>query len=1220
MAVQEMSADSFKKYVAKCFVDSKKARWLILLNSPENCSQDMLTQASETFLNRVSSLNEVCFLFLSRDDSLDDFLHLNKANILTYLYKHYPSLYNCIYDLISETHQSEPYIKLQFYNRANRELACKKGLIELVSELIELGFGDNVAVKTEELDLSSSSELEAENAEMISQLKKEYIQQQRQKEQKTEKKSDESLNKTNNGNASLIMGQQIKEQPGQIEEIDDEERSIVLSGCIFDLETRELRSGRTLLIFNITDYSDSIAIKIFLNENQQVPEGLSDGNWVKVKGGVKTDNFTQELTVFATDICKIDNPFIRKDNCQNKRAELHAHTRMSTLDATCSATDLIKIADDWGHKAIAITDHGVVQSFPEAFEAAQDRDIKVLYGVECYLVEDEQNYKDKSYHCIILAKNKQGLQDLYRLISNSHLEFFYRSPRIPKNMLSDMREHLIIGSACERGEVIQGILENKSREELLNIAEFYDYLEIQPAGNNEFLIRKGEFETIEDLQGIIEQVIDLAKELDKPFCATSDVHFLHPWNKDHRKILMAGQGFDDLNQPPLYMKTTEEMLEEFTFLSDEDAKKAVIEYPDKIQNQIDELIPVPQELYTPHIPGAEDQVTNMAYDKAKQLYGDPMPEIVETRIKEELQSIVDQGYAVIYLISHKLVKKSLEDGYLVGSRGSVGSSLVATMCEITEVNPLPPHYLCPECQYNEFIQDGSAGSGVDLQDKQCPECGAAMNKDGYDIPFAVFMGFHGEKVPDIDLNFSGEYQPIAHEYTEELFGKDYVFKAGTIGTIANKTAYGFVKGYLNDNGLMSRQAEVNRLVSGCTGVKRTTGQHPGGLMIVPEGRDIHEFCPIQRPADDPKSEVMTTHFDYNAISDRLLKLDILGHDVPTIIYMLETLTGLDPLQIRLDDPETLKIFSTPEPLGVDAEELGCQVGTLGIPEFGTRFVRQMLEDTKPSTFSELVRISGLSHGTDVWLNNAQDIIAEGKAELSEVISTRDDIMVYLMYNGVDRKDAFTIMEKVRKGKGLSQELKDTMKETGIPDWYLDSCLKIKYLFPKAHAVAYTMMSFRIAYYKVFYPQAFYATFFSVKTEDFNAHFITQGLEVVSQRIEDIVEKGVSASPKEKSELVVLEVAKEMFLRGVQTLSVCIYESDSEKFQVTEQGYLRPPLITLTGLGASVAKQIVKARKEREFSSVEDLRKRGGVSKSVLETLREHGCLQGLPETDQLTLF
>ncbi|ACB85022.1 PolC-type DNA polymerase III [Natranaerobius thermophilus] len=1210
MVAQELRDNTLKDFVNKCLVDQNRNRWILLLDSHCDYSYQEFYQISNNLLNRVTSLKEICFIILTQNNDVGEFLKNNKDNILLYLNKHYPSLYNCIHDI----QLKEDKIELHFKNKANLELARKKGLPDLIQEFFYIGLEKTIPVKLTDLNINEVSDIEEENAKMITELQKEYQESQKMTAKTGQKKQ------SRQGNGQAIMGQVIKDEPISIAEIVEEERSVVVMGQVFDFETRELKSGRTLVIFNITDYSDSIGVKCFLNENQEVPDGLEDNRWLIVRGSVKTDSFSQELTIFPKDICPASNPYEREDTADEKRIELHAHTRMSTLDATCSATELVETAADWGHKAIAITDHGVVQSFPEAFEAAQEKGIKVLYGVECYLVEDEDNYKDTSYHCIVIAKNKQGLQDLYRLISESHLYYFYRFPRIPKKRLSEVRENLLIGSACERGEVIQALLNGKSSAELEEIAGYYDYLEIQPAGNNEFLIRKGVYESQEDLHNLIKEVVKLARKIDKPFCATSDVHFLHPWDKNYRKILMAGQGFDDLSQPPLYMKTTDEMLTEFDFLGEEDAYKAVIECPDQIQNQVDELVPVPQDLYTPHIPGAEDQITEMAYSKAKQLYGEPLPEIVKTRLEEELKSIVDQGYAVIYLISHKLVKKSLEDGYLVGSRGSVGSSLVATMCDITEVNPLPPHYMCPNCQHSEFIQDGSVGSGVDLRDKNCPHCNTDMNKDGYDIPFAVFMGFHGEKVPDIDLNFSGEYQPIAHEYTEELFGKEHVFKAGTIGTIAEKTAFGFVKGYVNDNGINCRQSEVNRLVSGCTGVKRTTGQHPGGLMIVPEGHDIHEFCPIQRPADDTKTEVMTTHFDYNAISDRLLKLDILGHDVPTIIYMLESITGLDPLKIRLDDPDTIKIFSSPEPLGVGPEDIDCQVGTLGIPEFGTRFVRQMLEDTKPQTFSELIRISGLSHGTDVWLNNAQDIIAEGIAELGDVISTRDDIMVYLMYKGVDKKDAFTIMEKVRKGKGLSDELKNTMKEAGVPDWYLDSCLKIKYLFPKAHAVAYTMMSFRIAYYKVFYPEAFYATFFSVKTEDFNSNMIVKGLDAVDEQIKYVEERGVSATPKEKSELVVLEVAREMFQRGVQVLPVSIYESDSEKFQVTQDGYLRPPLITIPGLGSSVAKQIVKAREEREFSSKEDLRKRGGVSKSVIEPLEEHGCLKDLPDTDQLTLF
>ncbi len=1208
MAVDDTSLADLKQKLKKCIVDKKQNRWYLVLSWEEQYDQEELKKYRKILKKKFSSLKYVSFLFPEEKGNINDFFRCNYEFIKEELQLYFPFLFNSVYDLQMA---NENTLNILIKNPMQVEYAREKQLEHFLMRYFQAGGVSNINIKFLSLNKNDDTgqSIKNEDQQIIKDLQ--FMAEEAKRNKKPEVES---------GKNQILLGRAINDKPRAIADIDEEEKSIVVKGEIFDLDWLALKSGRTLVIFSLTDYEDSIGVKFFLEENQEIPADLKENNWVLARGGIKTDNYTQDLTLFARDLCLSDNPCIRTDDHSQKRLELHTHTRMSTLDATCSASELVELADEWGHKAIAITDHGVVQSFPEAFRAAKDKNIKVIYGLEGYLVNDEKHYREEAYHVIILVKNSQGLKDLYKLITDSHVKYFYRFPRIPKSELNRIRDNVIIGSACERGEIIQHMLKGASWEYLKELALFYDYIEIQPPENNEFLVRNGTYQSMEEVKALTNQVIALAKELEKPFCATSDAHFLHPWDSHYRKILMAGQGFEDLSQPPLYIKTTEDMLQAFDFIHEEDAYKAVVEYPDVIQQEIEHIIPVPQELYTPKIEGAEDYVINMTYKKARELYGDVLPEIVENRISEELSSIVDQGYAVIYLTSHKLVKKSLEDGYLVGSRGSVGSSLVATMCEITEVNPLPPHYLCPSCRFSEFVQDRSIGAGVDLPEKACPYCGQALDKDGFDIPFAVFMGFHGEKVPDIDLNFSGEYQPYAHAYTEELFGKDAVFKAGTIATIAEKTAYGFVKGYIQDHGIKCREAEINRLVRGCSGIKRTTGQHPGGLMIVPENMDVHEFSPVQRPADDPNSEVLTTHFDYQAISDRLLKLDILGHDVPTIIHMLENLTGENPLKIPMDDPDTLSIFSSTKSLGVHVEEIDCQVGTLGIPEFGTRFVRQMLEDTKPKNFSELVRISGLSHGTNVWLNNAQELVTQGKATLSDVISTRDDIMVFLMYQGLDRKDAFKIMEKVRKGKDLPEELKNKMEQADVPEWYINSCLKIKYLFPKAHAVAYTMMSFRIAYYKVNYPEAFYAAFFSVKTEDFNADLMVQGKKAVIKQLEAIEKKGFRATPKEKCEIVVLEVAREMFSRGIKVLPVCLENSDSEKFLITGDGELRPPLITLNGLGLSVAKQIVKARAEHEFTSWEDLKQRAGVPSSVLQIMKNHGCADDLPATNQLTLF
>lgn len=836
------------------------------------------------------------------------------------------------------------------------------------------------------------------------------------------------------------------------------------------------------------------------------------------------------------------------------------------------------------------------------------------------LIEGKDISKDESFHIVILVKNLVGLKNLYKLISMSHLEYFYRRPRIPKTLLNDYRQGLIIGSACEAGELYKAILKNKDYNELKNVVNFYDYLEIQPLDNNMHLVRNGLVKTKDELIEINKYIVELGERFNKPVVATGDVHFLDPEDEIFRRILMFGQGYSDADlQPPLYLRTTEEMLEEFEYLGKEKAEEVVIENSNFISNMIDEIEPIPQGTYPPVIEGAEEELKVITYKRAIEIYGDPLPNIVKERLDRELNSIINNGYAVMYIIAQKLVWKSLEDGYLVGSRGSVGSSFVATMSGITEVNPLVPHYICPNCKYSEFIEDSSIGSGIDLPDKNCPKCNSKLIKDGHDIPFEVFLGFEGDKEPDIDLNFAGEYQSCAHKYTEELFGEGYVFRAGTIGTIADKTAYGFVKKYHEEKGLNVHPAEINRLVEGCTGIKRTSGQHPGGVMIVPKNKEIYDFTPIQYPADDKKSGVITTHFDYHSISGRILKLDILGHDVPTIIRMLEEITGLDPRKIPLDDKKTMELFTSIKPLNIDCKDINITVGTLGVPEFGTRFVRQMLVDTKPTTFAELVRISGLSHGTDVWLNNAQDLIRNDIATLKEVISTRDDIMLYLIYSGLDKKRAFKIMEKVRKGKGLTEDDEQYMRSFNIPDWYIESCKKIKYMFPKAHAVAYVMMSYRIAYFKVHHPEAFYATYFTTKAQDFDAHLVLKGPKAVNDKINELESLSNQMTAKEKNSLTVLEVAQEMYARGYNFQKVDLYKSDSDKFLIGDQGIL-PPLKSLEGVGETAAKNIVKERTIDKFLSIEDLISRTKISKTVVEALREHGCFNDLPESNQISLF
>lgn len=1220
-------------------------------------------------------------------------------------------------------------------------------------------------------------------------------------------------------NSDTIYGKKFSQEPTPIKQLTEEAEGVVVSGEIFRFESRTAKSGKKFYLGDLTDYTDSVGFKIFPRNADQLEEQLKEGSWVIIRGSLQFDPYTKELSLLVSDILPGKSIFTRSDQAPEKRVELHLHTKMSAMDATVDAAQAVKLAAKWGHPAIAITDHGVVHSFPEVANVAKQAGIKVIYGVEGYLVDDgvpivvgesDQRIEDvefvvfdiettgfnplkedlleigavkykngvkieefsslihpakeiseeiqkltgitpemvadaplpedvlekfkefstgsvlvahnarfdvrfitaknqqffgdntvpvcldtlglarsvwptfKSYrlnnvakelgiklqnhhratddaqcaaeillkalekisdrkferlsdlntlvkesgvehlqtnHVIILVKSQIGMKHLYRLVSESHINYFYRHPRIPRSLLVELREGLIIGSACEAGDLYQAILDGADESKLEEIAEFYDYLEIQPLGNNQFLINSGRVKSVEELQDYNRKIIELGAKLGKPVVATGDVHFLHPHEAIYRQILLMGQGFQDAaNQAPLYFRTTDEMLREFSYLGETLAKKVVITNPLYILDQIEDVSPLPNKFCPPQIPGAEDEIRDMSYVRAKELYGDPLPKLVEDRLEWELKSIIGHGYAVLYLTAQKLVKKSLDDGYLVGSRGSVGSSFVATMCQITEVNPLPGHYRCPECKYSEFMETGAIASGYDLPDKNCPKCGHALIPDGQDIPFATFMGFEGDKEPDIDLNFSGEYQPIIHKYTEEVFGKGFVFRAGTVTGLADKTAFGFVKGYMEDKGVKLRQAEINRLVKGCTGVRRSTGQHPGGLYVVPHDQEIYNFTPIQYPANDKKADWITTHFEYHhALEGRLVKLDILGHDDPTVIRMLHDLTGIDPRTVTMAEPKTMQIFSSIEPLGITEEQMGFNLGTLGIPEFGTGFVRQMLEETRPTTFAELVFISGLSHGTNVWLGNAQELIKSGTAKLPEVISTRDDIMNYLIFKGLPPKTAFKIMEKVRKGMGLEEDAIQIMKEHGVPDWYIDSCLKIKYMFPKAHAVAYVMMAFRIAYFKVYYPMAFYATYFSVRADEFDADIVVHGEEAVKRNLEQIRQKGNDATQKEKNLETILEVVLEAMLRGVHFLRVDLYKSDPQKFIITDQGLL-PPLASLQGLGENAAKYLAAAREEGTFLSIEDLKNRARLSSAVIEVLQNHGCLEGMSESDQLGLF
>lgn len=1013
-----------------------------------------------------------------------------------------------------------------------------------------------------------------------------------------------------------IRGRLFTDVPIAIASIGESDRRVVCAGEVFGKETRSTRSGSTILTFSLTDRTDSISCKCFCDPGDAALN-LEEDSWVAVRGDMQYDQYARESILAVADIIPYTPPE-RRDDAAEKRVELHLHTKMSAMDSVCDVGRAIQRAASWGHAAVAITDHGVVQSFPEAFAAGKKHGIKILYGMEGYLTDSDSDVDGETYHVTLLARNAEGLRQLYSIVSDSHLSHFHRHPRILRSTLQACREHLLVGSACAAGELLAAAVRGAGDEELRRLAGFYDYLEIMPPRNDEFLVRSGKLDSMARLEEIIERIYRIGTELGRPVVATGDVHFLDPADEVYRRVLMAGQGYTDADhQAPLYLHTTDEMVREFAFLAPEARRAAVIENPVRIAEMIESVCPVPQELAIPEIDGAEDEIKGWTATKAREIYGDELPDVVRSRLNRELEAIIGHGYAVTYDIAAKLVKKSVSDGYPVGSRGSVGSSLVATMCGITEVNPLPPHYRCTECKASVFDHGHMVESGYDLPDMACPNCGAPMTKDGQSIPFETFMGFEGDKVPDIDLNFSGEHQWAIHKYAEELFGADHVFRAGTIATVAEKTAFGFVKSYAQARGLTLRHAELARLARGCSGVKRTTGQHPGGLMIVPRGRNVHEFTPVQRPANDKSSTVVTTHFEYRTIHDCLLKLDLLGHDDPTAIKMLQDLTGIEPASIPMDDEATMSIFSSPEALGL-TPSMGWSVGTVAIPEFGTKFVRGMLEETRPKTFGELVRISGLSHGTDVWLNNAQDLIRSGVAKLDQVIACRDDIMNALIEWGLQPRDSFRIMERVRKGRGLSEEDAALMREHGVPEWYLDSCNKIKYMFPKAHAVAYVMMAFRIAYFKVHHPVEFYAVYFTIRASEFDPAIATMSAQQLLAASTAAEEKDDSTA-REKGLATIYEVAAEAALRGVRILPVDIRFSSASAFSV-EGDSLRAPLASVPGLGAAAAESVVAARQERPFTSRLDLRDRTKLTRAHIDTLAQMGAIADLPDSDQLSLF
>ena len=1232
-------------------------------------------------------------------------------------------------------------------------------------------------------------------------------------------------------NPDVLYGRDFEGETLEIHEIAGEIGEVVLRGKIIRVEKRELRSGSKMMIFDLTDFTDSITIKMFLREDQEADadEAIKQGKFIKLKGITTIDRFDGELTVGSiTGIKKCEDFTTRRvDNAPVKRVELHCHTKMSDMDGVSEVKDIIKRAKQWGMPALAVTDHGCVQAFPDASHALDKGDaFKVLYGVEGYLVDDMKEIVENSenqsldgafvvfdiettgfspvknkiieigavrvengvitdrmdefvdpevpipfeierltgindamvmgaetigpvlgrflefcrgavlvahnasfdvgfishnasvlgyefhptvmdtvalarvllpnlnrykldtvakalnvslenhhravddaeatagiflkfvemlkkqhgmetlddlnvfnqaedsaimkmptYHVIILAKNDLGRVNLYRLVSWSHVRFFSRRPRIPKSLLNQYREGLIIGSA-EAGELYQAILRGGTDAELQRLVRFYDYLEIQPLGNDMFMLRdeKSTVKTVEDLKEINRKIVRLGEQCGKPVCATCDVHFLDPEDEIYRRILMAGMGFKDSDeQAPLYLRTTEEMLAEFDYLGSDLAYEVVVANTRKIADMCEPIAPVRPDKCPPVIENSDETLRNICYNRAHEMYGENLPKIVTDRLERELTSIISNGFAVMYIIAQKLVWKSNEDGYLVGSRGSVGSSFVATMSGITEVNPLSPHYYCTNCHYYDFdseeVKKYSGMAGCDMPDKLCPVCGHPLTKDGFDIPFETFLGFKGDKEPDIDLNFSGEYQSRAHDYTEVIFGKGQTFRAGTIGTLADKTAFGYVKNYFEEHGERKRNCEINRIVQGCVGVRRTTGQHPGGIVVLPLGEMIYSFTPVQHPANDMTTKTITTHFDYHSIDHNLLKLDILGHDDPTMIRMLQDLIGLDPVKdIPLDCREVMSLFQDTSALGITPEDIGgCKLGALGVPEFGTDFAMQMLLDTKPKYFSDLVRIAGLAHGTDVWLGNAQTLIQEGKATIQTAICTRDDIMVYLIQQGLEEGTAFTIMESVRKGKGLKPEWEEEMSAHGVPDWYIWSCKKIKYMFPKAHAAAYVMMAWRIAYCKVFYPLAYYASFFSIRASAFSYEIMCLGREKLESHLADYKRRSDSLSKKEQDTLRDMRIVQEMYARGFDFLPMDIYKARARHFQVMGNK-LMPSINSIDGLGEKAADSIEEAAKDGPFLSKEDFRNRTRVSKTICDLMGELGILKDLPETNQLSLF
>lgn len=1067
----------------------------------------------------------------------------------------------------------------------------------------------------------------------------------------------------------VIFGSAIREMPKPIKEIRYDDGRVTVWGDLLKSECRDTKRGDSkILSFDVTDYTSSVTVKMFDDSDKvdRVIKALDESSTLIIHGAYQYDKFSNEYVIRPYKMERVLRGE-KEDNAPEKRVELHLHTSLSEMDGITPPSQLVKRAAKWGHKAIAVTDHGVVQALPEAYAAAKKSGIKLILGMEGYLVDDElypdfMNMKTKEFvrhHIILLVKEdtsfdkdipkeerKYGRKNLYELISHSNVKTYKKRPLIPKSLLAQKRAGILVGSACEQGELYQAIIHNMPEEKIEEIASFYDYLEIQPNGNNAFMIRSDRelYENInseEDLIEINKRIIELADKQGKLVVATGDVHFLDEKDARFRAIIMASMGFKDAdNQAPLYFKTTDEMLSDFAWAGDR-AKEFVIDNPNKIADMIqDNIPPIPPGTFQPHIDGADEELTEKCWSMAKELYGDPVPEYVANRLQRELDSIISNGYGVLYVIAKRLVEESERNGYLVGSRGSVGSSLAAHFGGISEVNPLAPHYYCKKCKHSEFFLHGEYGSGFDLPAKDCPNCGIPMKRDGHEIPFETFLGFEGDKEPDIDLNFSGEYQSRSHRFTEELFGKEYVFKAGTMSTVADKTAYGYVYKYLEERDLLSStpKAEMDRLTVGCTGIKRTTGQHPGGMVVVPDEYTVEDFTPIQYPSNDEKKGTYTTHFDFkNSLHDTLLKLDELGHDNPTLYKYLEDLTGVPVMDVDLSDKKLYELITSTEPIGVSPEDIDCVTGTLAIPEMGTPFVIGMLTEAKPKTFSDLLQISGLSHGTDVWLGNAKDLIDNGTCTISEVIGCRDDIMTYLIHkteayekktgkqSPLSKKDCFKIMEYTRKGKAPKElpPYEDAMRTVGVEDWYIDSCYKIKYMFPKAHAAAYVIAALRIAWYKIYYPIQFYAAFFTVRGGAIDAVSAVQGKSAVKAKMDEINKKKAenNITQKDESTYVVLQIVIEMLARGYEFLTVDLYKSDWRIYKI-EDGKIRLPFSAIDGIGETAAKAIAEAveRNPQGFIAADDLANEPGVGKSVVDALRKAGALGDLPETTQISLF